>query len=898
MDKEEFRIKLEEINNLVDKKDYEGALKVVDSIDWRRVKNVRTLCVVGEIYAVNKRYEDSREIFLLAYHRAPIGKNILTRLIEVSLKMQDVESAQDFFNEFIEIAPEDSYRYVLEYKILTVLNETPEKRIPSLEKYKEKEFTEKYSYELAKLYYQNGDYQKCLDLCNEIILWFSEGLYVMKAVDLKQQLGLNNLSPSPEKEQETTDQAEEPDEKSDDEGPAGDDSLSIDSINVNSERDYSGVESLQEKITKGIRDIFGTRKDTEEDLSIQQSEQNIQEEDQAQAEESAEDGQNLEKAEGENADTTDIPESAAVTRQSIPSSSDPSDSEKEKQIIPEERKKQDIEEEGKEPVRQKENKKTEEKPEKESESSEQKKDEIPQAAEETENAAISPEPDKKEEIRNQNQDEDKASEKQNFNLESLILKQAEKQGIEIPEARENAPAEAINEADETNTEEKNAPEDGIMSVPDSVDQEKSAGKESLGAKKIISEPSEGTEADGISEGTETAPEAASDEAGRIKRKVAELEEEDFLTEEDLIQAEHEFYYGPGSAKEDRISEEEKKQEQEDKVFTQMLKESMEEEESVTEEEMKQDASSPSETENSFIPEEQNPSADTGKENPDALIPEEDVVQESIPQEPEQIVPEKKEPVRIVPRKNRLTEDEIKLFAYFVKVPGMREQLLDTLIDVQRAASDRTSKTGNIIVMGGKESGKTRLISSLIPAICNELGLKASKVAYVFADDINDKDINRIFEKLAGGFLVIEDANQLTSRTVAMLEKAMDQDTDGLIVIIEDEKISMRKLIARFPRFAKKFTTMINIPIFTNDELVNFARVYTVESGYKIDQMGMLSLYNKIGENQKEDEPMSIGAVKIILDNAIAKAEGGILRFNRKKRMDKDGFIVLHEKDFS
>ena len=184
MDKEEFRVKLEEINHLVEAKDYEGAMKVVDSIDWRRVKNVRTLCVVGEIYAANKRYEESREIFLLAYHRAPIGKNILYRLIEVSLKMGDVEEAKDYYQEFLEVASEDNTQYVLNYKILTAQDAPVEDRIKVLEDYKEKEFTEKWSYELAKLYYQAGQRDKCLALCNEMNLWFHEGSYVTKALEL------------------------------------------------------------------------------------------------------------------------------------------------------------------------------------------------------------------------------------------------------------------------------------------------------------------------------------------------------------------------------------------------------------------------------------------------------------------------------------------------------------------------------------------------------------------------------------------------------------------------------------------------------------------------------------------------------------------------------------------
>ena len=274
LDKEEFRIKLEEINHLVENKDYKGAMGVVDSIDWRRVKNVRTLCVVGEIYAANKRYEDSKEIFLLAYHRAPIGKNILYRLIEVSLKMGDIEEAKDFYQEYKEVAPGDSTLLVLKYKILSAKNAPFSEQIKVLEEYKEKEFTEKWSYELANLYYQAGEKEKCLELCNEMILWFNEGSYVMRAMDLKLRMGAltgdekqryeQQFVPklfTPEEVQSLKDKGEEPKESSEEkEQPL------IESIPVGNDKDLSGVESLQEKISKGIRDIFGKRMESDEEL--------------------------------------------------------------------------------------------------------------------------------------------------------------------------------------------------------------------------------------------------------------------------------------------------------------------------------------------------------------------------------------------------------------------------------------------------------------------------------------------------------------------------------------------------------------------------------------------------------------------------------------------------------
>lgn len=194
VDREEFQIKLDEINSLVSRKEYKAALEIVNSIDWRRVKNVRTLCMVGEIYAVNKKYSESREIFLLAYHRSQVGKTILYRLVEVSLKMKDFKEAQEYYEEFVRIAPKDNIRYILQYKIAAAKNVPLEKQIQILEKHKEKEMTERWSYELAKLYYKADNYQKCIEACDDLVIWFRDGKYVIRALELKMKL--TELTPS------------------------------------------------------------------------------------------------------------------------------------------------------------------------------------------------------------------------------------------------------------------------------------------------------------------------------------------------------------------------------------------------------------------------------------------------------------------------------------------------------------------------------------------------------------------------------------------------------------------------------------------------------------------------------------------------------------------------------
>ena len=879
LDKEEFRVKLEEINHLVEQKDYKGAMNVVDSIDWRRVKNVRTLCVVGEIYAANKRYEDSKEIFLLAYHRASIGKNILYRLVEVSLKLGQVSEAVEFYQEYREVAPNDNTQYILKYKILKEKKAPLAEQIKVLEDYKEKEFTEKWSYELAKLYYQDGDKEKCLELCNEIILWFNEGNYVMKAMDLKQRMGALTGAEKERYEQQFVPKLLKPEEadtiKEEEKAPEAENqgSESIESIQIKNE-DLDGVESLQDKISKGLRDIFGSRKMDEMEDSIVSTEQTkeVQEEmlrDPA-SEKEYESVPELEpetgKVKSENTQETVAEESVNTADESAEESAEAVSEENTEGLENADRsesaeEKSTFSTETETPV---ENLKmpTLNIPDS-MKNMVPEEIEVPKAP--VQNNLFSDEADAAEKMK----DEEPAFDFSNFNLEDTILAAASAQGIEIPDEKvdeekvQEENKEIVEAAREISTKPQNAvKEEKAEDIPEE--------------EEVITEDEE-----------EIEPEPEQ------KKPVVELEEEEFLSEEDLQAAEDEFMNGPAGHKEKEEPSDDSMSE--DEFIAKLLRESIGEEE---DEDMPPAADDVVETEDAEEDSEDESFAfdeDEEEEESSESLSEEEELEQFI----DSIQPkDKRNPSDIVPREKSLTDDEKKLFTYFVKVPGMREQLISALCDVQMAAADKTSKTGNVIVMGGKETGKTRLIASLIPAICKELNLPASKVAYVFADQLNEMDITKVIGKLSGGFLVIENANQLTQETVDILDKAMEFRTDGLTVIIEDEKIGMRKLIARFPKFAKKFTSMINIPVFTNDELVNFARVYTKENGYKIDQMGMLALYNLIGVNQKEDQPMNIGAVKEMLDAAMAKSQGGLLKFNKKKRVDRDGFTVLYEKDFA
>ena len=873
LDKEEFRIKLEEINRLVEQKNYKDAMEVVDSIDWRRVKNVHTLCVVGEIYAANKRYDDSREIFLLAYHRAPIGRNILYRLIEVSLKMKDIDEAMEYYDEFLEVAPNDSTQYVLKYKIRKAEQAPLEEQIRILEDYKEKEFTERWSYELAKLYYQNGDTKKCLDLCDEMVLWFSDGKYVMKALDLKSRMGMLTGSEKEKYDRQfipklkTVEESEElkaespSEENTESAAVSEDDAPVIESVDID-ERDVNGAESLQEKISKGIRDIFtGKKKEADNDLTKEEEEtpaEAVQEE--------------MIKDISSEAEPTNVPElepeDAIIPPPKTPGTSVFSTIEEKIENVTE----QEIQEEEQ---GNPEEAAEDELPDVVIENDEE-EEEVPAVEEETAEAeeipAVEDETVEAEEI----PPVEEVSEPEEIE-ETVKEKETKLPELEIPEAMKNVGME-----NPLHTEIPKAPNICLPGAEDDDTQDFEFNLEDM----IL----EAATAQGI----EIPKEPIVEEKTPVQ-EVTEEESEDYMTEEDLRSAEEEFLNGPVKKEkpEEEIYDDLDSYEMEDDSYEDFSEEDGYEDEDITE----------LEDEDFFTDQYEEtikPSRSSGKKSESrkarkaekAELEEEDMEQLLYTVEP------KRKERDIIPREKKMTSEEEKLFTYFAKVPGLREQIVDALYDAQICASDKTSRTGNIIVMGGRETGKTRLISGLIPAICKQLNLEASKVAYVFADQINGKNIAEIVRKMSGGFLVIENANQLTKETVNQLNKAMEFRTDGLIVIIEDEKIGMRKLIARFPKFTSKFTSMINIPVFTNDELVNFAKIYTRENGYTIDQMAMLSLYNLISTNQKEDQPMNIGAVKDIIDGAISKSRGGLRKLISKKKVNQDGYLVLYEKDFN
>ena len=889
VDREEFQIKLDEINSLVSRKEYKAALEIVNSIDWRRVKNVRTLCMVGEIYAVNKKYSESREIFLLAYHRSQVGKTILYRLVEVSLKMKDFKEAQEYYEEFVRIAPKDNIRYILQYKIAAAKNVPLEKQIQILEKHKEKEMTERWSYELAKLYYKADNYQKCIEACDDLVIWFRDGKYVIRALELKmklteltpsqQEIYEENLRPPVQEKEKTAENTTQ--EKKEavvrDEKPQ--------KIEISVQKDKPKKRKLKKAEAPAEEAIPKTEEAIDWEAILKKGES---EKEQVVAEEAAPEETAPEKtdapdweAKSETEENSNEEEASIGDERNFqkkitagirdifkrhfkPAEEDIYKTEEElkvmytagkinySDVIPERVRPDDVPALEPEIIREEpivesvaQPKKVEEVPELEPEVMKEEPVEEPEAEIIEEEPAAEPETEIVE--------EEPAAEP-----ETEIV---EEEPVEEPETEivEEEPEDIEKPVEETQV----IPEIPKLNIP-KVNVNETAKVEDLPIEDKLSFNLEDTILAAAAKQGIPVPEKSSEEV--------EPEPEDEA--EELMEQPVEVYV------EETIEEELPEEE----TVEEIIEEELPEEETVEE-----------------IIEEQLPEEETMEAQPE-LEPEPEFSEEEallrfIDEHSSGANAKNRE---LIPREAVLDDEEQKLFKYFSSIPGMEKQLVDVLMDTQMAAADFTSSTGNVIIMGNRESGKTTLSELLVKAICRELKIPAAKIAKVTAQQLNGKDIGKIVAQLSGGFLLIQDMNQMDAETVEALNQAMETPTEGLTVIIEDEKIGMRKFIARNPKLIEKFTSRIAIPVFTNDELVNFAKIYTNEAGYKIDEMGILALYSLISDNQKEDEPMTVGGVKRFVDDAISKAESGTRKLQRnlsKSRLDRDGFVILYEKDF-
>ncbi len=745
MDKTEYQEKLDELREDLRVKDYKAAYELVNSIDWRKVKSTRTLNMVADVYEVNKDYEKCRQILNMSLNRSSIGKSIVYRLAEVCIKQRDVKAAQDYYRQFVKLAPRDNARLILEYKLGKVVNNPIDEQIKILEEYKEREYTERWAYELALLYSKAGDIKKCVEACDDMILWFSEGKYVLKAMELKKRY--KELTPSQQ-------------------------------LYYDKEQRDSDARLVFGKAEKGVYD------------------------DNLKQKASVMDRMNLAGAivtKDVNVDNSDI---VSATNSEIENMSV------------------------------------------------------------TSHKFMGGKPDLKNQLEKSIKNvyagvqeapkvESKPLSTDEFNIDEF-LKETQAEFSSAAAGSTGSPQ--VEEETVTTEEEAAQPETSV---------EAESGE--------VKEPQE-TEA-------KVSVEAA-EETAKTDEKADEPQEEAAAVEEEAAQPETSVETESGELK---VSEEAKVEAAEEAE-----PETVKEAETVKPRIVYDDREIPD-------PE------PTPEEKMSRTIPLGKVGQNTVPISIEEVLraetPEERR-IRILNNAmpTKMSDLQRQIFTYFARVPGMDTQILSTLSSVYEHAGEHTSANGNIAVMGAVGTGKSRLSDGLINAMCTDMQLEVAKTARITGDRMNMLDPAKIVSRMSGGFLIIENASDMSSKTVANLNKAMEFRTDCMILIIEDEKTAMRAFLKRYPEFAQKFPGVISIPVFTNDELVTFARTYCAENNCQMDELGVLALYSLISNGQSEEHPMTISEVKEIIDGAISKSRRGSRR--GRKGMSKDKMITLYEKDFS
>ena len=838
MDKYEYRVKTEQMLDYMEKKQYKKAMEIADTIDWRRVKNSTMLSTVSEIYECNGENQKSRDILFIAYDRAPESRKIVYRLGTLAVKLQDLQEAEDCYEEFVKVAPKDPNRYILKYKILKAQNAPIGKQIEALVEFKKVEYVEKWAYELAKLYNDAGMVSECLEECDDLILWFSEGKYVLEAMRLKMQY--KPLTP-----------------------------LQQEKYNICVENETKAQFQFEDNGQEEMRELTPTEG---EDLGKTQ----------------------LFVMPGKN-------EQEEVTKKEVVEQEEITEPVEEENTVSETSEKQEEEVDGEEG----------------------------EVTEETETFGT-------------------GSKIIQTTVAGATLAEALAKGFAAateqetsePEEEiwsENISEEIVEDYVTEEPEESIMPEEAPMTAQEKiegilqnweekqreVEQQIAEKKKQAEAEKAAREEKQQRE-----NMFNTAPIIPDD----IQKLLDDLEngilDSDLNEEEEVVETESKFYeekFEDDDFDEDDFDEEEFEDEDD------FDEEEFEDEDDFDEEDFDED--------------------DFDEEDFDELVEDEDFLAEEfeIPEDDEEEELEEAEEIVEEPEREKsalekleeeiaaeeqnvspggvsfdtgfvvqgrydldvqsevgikagLTEEQKKLFSYFVPVRGMSEQIVEVLEGDKKCKSRYgTSRTGNILIVGRPGTGKTVLAVNVVKAIQKDRKLKQGKVAIVTGDALNKKELSSIINKLKGGALIIEKAGKMNTRTVRELNDLMEEQTGELLFVLEEQRKPLEKMLSANPEFRRKFTSKLELPIFINDELVTFGQTYAKENGYKIDEMGILALYSRIDILQKEDHAVTVAEVKDIMDEAIDKAQRANVKHLMKrvfgKRTDNADRVILTEHDF-
>ena len=1041
MDKYEYRVKTEQMLDHLEKKEYQKAMDIAESIDWRRVKNASMLNTVSEIYEYNGEFKKGRDILFLAFDRAPGSRKIVYRLGTLALKIKDIREATDCYEEFVKLAPKDPNQYILKYKILRTQGAALSDQIAALEEFKKAEYIEKWAYELAKLYDEAGMTAECLEECDDLILWFSEGKYVYLAMELKMKYkpltplqqekydsrpGAVKKQPEPVKQSEST--LEEVDDENEyDEGSEEEVQEStvqrIDDAQVQEippepvpmqeefeipeeaaqadvvpeevvpeataaveetpmyreEESEASVETpeehtsaikqvvtgatLEEALAQGVAVASGINieeeamKEREDEILangqmmiddiLQKWEAKQKDHEEAIAKQKAKDEERLQK-EREQARIRQEEERKEVERKAAEAEARRKAEEEARRKAEEEARRKAEEEAARKAAEEEARRKAEEEAARKAAEEEARR----KAEEEAARRAA------EEEARRKAEEEaarKAAEEEARRKAEEEAARKAEEEAADEEKSERNTqriPDDIVRLMEEMESENEDSEdeiyeeelEDGPGMDEDFIEgiEDELAGLDMNGSSFEEGDFDEGDfeeedlEGEDFDEGDfeEEDLEGEDFDEGDFEEEdlegedfdEADFEEEDF-DEEDLEEADfdedddeddfediddEETDFDEGDFEEDMDEEdfdEEEIDDDEELDFGEDLEEEDFDEADFEEEDLDEGDFDEGDFEEEDFDEEEIEDEDDTEEL-EIEEPSEEEIQARIkkskggvPFDTGFVVTGRYDlsATSEIGLKAGLTEEQKKLFSYFVPVRGMSEQIVEVLDNDRRAQREGTSKTGNLLVIGRKGSGKTVLAVDIVKAIQKQRNLKQGKVAIVTGESLNKKELTNIIQKLRGGAIIIEHAGKLNSRTVKELNYLMEKKTGELLFVLEDQRKPLERLMTANPEFKKKFSSKLELPVFINDELVTFGQTYAKENGYKLDEMGILALYSRIDVMQREDHAVSVAEVKEIMDEAIAHSQkANVKHLARRvfgKGTDDSDRIILKEEDF-
>ena len=863
MDKYEYKLKLEQLQNLMAAGDYATASEMADTINWKKVRSSNTLCMVSDIYEKTEKYDACREVLLQAYDHSPIGRNIVSKLAEVSIKAKRIDEAEEYYNEFLEIAPKDNMRYVLAYEISCLKDAPLTDRIAILEELKEHEYTEKWAYELAALYGQADMRDKCVETCDELILWFGEGEYVEKALDLKRLY--QPLTPAQEEKYKQFREKKGMVEISIPAAPERKNVIHemVKTPETTVTASKFNTSNLEEELAKSMKQIMeATKKETVVD-TMENIKKIVGDIPYLNGEHEAEETFTFDKEKiNEQVDERLKKEFDKLMAENA-EESDKKD-EPETEAKPEETLSEAIEEENAE----------EDTIEEKAASAQASIEEVLDEWEKTKHAAeiaIAAAEQKKLEISKEHALVEAGEIMER--LKTLIPILSATPGEEIPVPEDTVAAALV--PDESEKAEAKEDLEETAEAESETEETKEAAETVETESQIEPETEKAADEETVVEAAEPSVEAADAELEDVEEEAPVEEKEDLSTTKEMPDLKAARAEKTAETEEEAEAEEEPKEEKRLSVVEPVPDEELE----------KVLAQAPQMfVENANVEVPVTGTAPTGVSQNTGVLPE--------IQMPDDIEEDKKE----------LTEEQKELFSYFLPVPGMEDQIRQVLLGAKtRIGNSVTSLAGNILIQGEEGSGKTVFATSLIKAIQKEIGNEDAKIGKISAESLNHKDFAALIPKIEGGYLIVDKAGQLTAETAAYMSQVMEQNTQGMVVILEDTRAGIRKVMNLDFGFTKKFTEKIDIPIFTIDELVDFGKSYAKEMECTIDEMGVLALYNRINNIQKLDRATTLAEVKDIVDEAIEKAEGSGIKkaFGSifSKKYNENDYLILHEKDF-